>query len=201
MILAGADGTWSDAVRIEIVNGRGEPQRWPMTLATRAAATLQLDAETAGELNWWIAPSDTDTLPRQTYRITARLDTRESSAHGAWRGTAASDSVAITIIDEPAADHDLEAAAQLMASYFIQIGETDRALEVVTELTKDRPNSPGALELQGDVLALLDRSSEALDAYDRAIEILIALEPDAPEPPMELLQKRHTVLDKLIDPP
>jgi predicted Zn-dependent protease len=69
-----------------------------------------------------------------------------------------------------ASDRDIEARYARLFAY-MEMGQTDQALEIVDELIAERPNDAFFHEARGDVLQKGSRIRESLPSYRRAVEL------------------------------
>lgn len=203
MIITVPAGAWSDTIHLETRDMRRQAQTWPLHFANNPTSTLALDAQTVGALYWWLAPEDTAHLAAGTYTLIAVLDSHNPSPAGEWQGTTASVPVSVRIEPEPqplpAETESLK--VRLSAGYEWLRGHPDAALAMLDALLAKQAQDIAALELKGDLLAGAGRFGEALPTYDAALAALYAASAEGEEPPEELLEKRHTVLEKLLTAP
>jgi tetratricopeptide (TPR) repeat protein len=195
LVLAAAAGPWSAAVRLEVHDQRGEALRWPFHLVAQGAPALALDAQTGGDLTWYLAPEETAALPAGDCTLVARLDTRDSAAPGGWKGARSSETVRLAVGEGPAALSPEQEATKyvLLAEYARLRGDPKQALAHVEDLLSKQPGSIAGLTVKADLLADTGRHLEALAACNKAIDAFHARYPKSREPPHGLLLRRRAL--------
>jgi hypothetical protein len=191
-------GSWADAVKITILDSSGVQQNWPLHLLLRptgADASLSLDSETSGQLAWWVSSADTSSIAAGTYQVIATLDTTGATDPNAFNGQASSAVVTLTFANEPSTltPEQLEKKYLLFAFYDVLQGNTSQALTDVDNLLAAQPQNLTAMVAKGDLLQQSGKTADALTIYDQAIAAFYATTPDAPEPPVELLNRGATL--------
>ncbi|MFQ5845102.1 MAG: hypothetical protein ACE5JG_08960, partial [Planctomycetota bacterium] len=198
------EGTWADLLDLEVRDGGGKAQEWPLRLApiAKPGVELTLDRETSGALVWLLSPEDSERLAAGTYRLQAVLrDERSGGDEGRWRGSVRSDRATVRIVPPP---DPLPPEAEgrrdgLLARYHVLRGEDEAAMAVAQRMRERAPDSIAAATLQGDLLAAAGRDREALKAYNRALALFRRQHPDAGEPPRDLLRRQSRLLDRVLE--
>jgi hypothetical protein len=193
------EGTWADAVSLEVKNEKGEALRWPFHLAPAGAETLALDAETTGALDWWLTAEETAQIAEGTYKVVGVLDTRAAAAEGAWKGIVRSPSVAVRINKEPASPgvQQQEEKYLLLANLAHLRGDARQATARIDELLAKQPRSLAGLAFKVELLADAGKTEAALELVELAIGTFFSKYPDAQEPPFELLHTQQLLEEKL----
>ncbi len=200
LVIAAREGSWSNAVRVEIADERGALQSWPLRLASEISGPLTLDGGNGGLLLFTLAPEQTTGLAEGNYQIRARLVTSEAADTGAWKGEVAAVPVALRVAATPPqpTPEQQRAASLARAAYQLALGNAARAEAEIDELLQRDPTDRIGLLWKGDLLESAGHQDEALAVYEKALEAFWAANPDAEEPPAQLLARRDTLLRSLV---
>jgi hypothetical protein len=200
LLVAAQQGPWSNALQIGALDDSGNVHTWPFHLAETPTSTLSLTVPEGAAVDWWISPEETTRLAAGSYQVIAYLDTRQVTNPGTWRGTVSSVPVAVRIAPEPASlsPEQLSLKYRLLAHYTLLRGDQAQALAHVETLLSRQPDDIAGLELKGDLLGVMGKVEEALQAYDQALRLYIQRYPDAHEPPHILLMKKRDILNMLL---
>ncbi|MGA7730145.1 MAG: hypothetical protein WCD37_02610 [Chloroflexia bacterium] len=199
-LIVGVDGSpWSSAVTLEVVDAEGKAQSWPLQMAGALDGAITLDNEATGTVYLWLDPAESARLKEGVYAVTASLDT--ASLSGGWKGTAESIPAILTVSKAPTklSPEQESMRAQMLASQAIVRGDRAGAMSHLDELLAAQPGNISALEFKGDLLAEEGKTSEALDAYSKAIKTFYEQNETPDEAPTILAQKQHAMMDKLIN--
>jgi hypothetical protein len=189
LILASDAGGWSSALRIEIKGPTGAALNWVLNAINNPGLELTL-TEGYAELGWWLAPEESALLLPGSYTINAILDTSAVQRTNCWRGLASSVPATLQVQTEPAVLSEAQSEAKLLAwaEYAFQSGDPPGALTFLNLLLAQYPANIGALTLKGAILLNAGQFEPAREASDAALEALLATTPDAPEPPLFLME-------------
>src|SRR5713226_285518 len=189
MILAAKEGPWSGAQTLEVTDGRGQAQRWPLHLATVTEKLLTLTATKGGELIWWLSPDETAQIPVGKYRLLATLDTTQSAAKDGWKGRSVSEPFSIDLQSPPAQLTEEQHLARyfLLASYHLVRKDSQQAVGAINEVLKAQPNHIRGLAFKGDLLAADGKTDEAISLYQQALKEYEKKYPKSKQPPVYLL--------------
>ena len=199
-LIIGADGSpWSRAVTVEVMDAEGKAQSWPLQVAGAPDGAITLDNEATGTVYLWLDPAESARLKEGVYAVTASLDT--ASLPGGWKGTAESIPAILTVSKAPTklSPEQESMRAQMLAGQAIVRGDRAGAMSHLDKLLAAQPGNIGALEFKGDLLAEEGKTSEALDAYNKAIKTFYEQNEHPDEAPAVLAQKQHAMMDKLIN--
>jgi hypothetical protein len=212
------DGTWSGAARLEVKTPQGQIVNWPFHLTAAPPGDLQLNPTSWGRLVWLLGPEETGRIPAGRYELTVMLDNMAWPAPDAvkpappgplnpfgyplashdWKGAIRSAPIVVHIDAEPSAlPADAEEDKHLLLAEAAQEAKDPKQAEArIDELLARQPKSVDGLTWKGDLLAAAGKTDEAFDAYDRAVNAYVERNPDAAEPPVLLLRKRHEMMSK-----
>lgn len=200
-IVIGAEPTtWSQAVRLEVQSATGDVISWPIERAEAETADLRLDAAGQGDLLAWISPENTAALAAGDYVLTARLDTRAATAAGVFVGVAESVPVSVHVRTEPDSLTGIDEVRMLerFARYHALVGDEASARGAAEELALLHPESPRGFALLGDLDVGAGATAQALAHFEAAVDAFHAANPDAEEPPTELLARRRGLRSDLL---
>jgi hypothetical protein len=178
------------ALRVRIASPAGEPQSWPLHVATPLPAELRLERDASADAVWWLDGAETAALADGRYTLVAEL------------GAAASPPAAVTLTPEPTPltrERAREKRLRVIALLLLR-GDRAAARSEVDALLREEPDDLAALEVSGDLYAAEGRTTEALDAYSRALHVFFERNPKPPEPPVALLEKRQAVMEHVVVP-
>jgi hypothetical protein len=200
LTLTAREGPWPSAVRLEVVNVRGEAVAWPFRAEGPADAALTLGPAAGADLAWQLTPEQTEKIAEGDYRVVAVLEA--ASRAGAWKGTVRSPAVPVAVRKEPSplSPPQDEEKHLLLAGQAVLAGDGDAALWHVDQLLARQPRSIGGLAFKADVLTAVGRKKEALRLYEQAVDAFYEKHPDAEEPPGDLLMKWKTLFYELNKP-
>lgn len=142
-----------------------------------------------------LGPDATAAMQPGTFRFRAVLETPLWLRWG-WTGRVVSAPVTVVIVDSSQAGErreelDVQRLA-LLAGFHTTAGRFGDAHQSATQLARLRPTEVRSHVLLGDTLAGLNRYTEALDAYRRAMALL----PRSYEEPTVLLQRIRRVIEQ-----
>jgi hypothetical protein len=198
--LAAENGPWSNALRIEIRNAQGVVQDWPLRLVKAVEGDLSLGPRDRAQLFWQVDAAQTTALPEGEFDVTATLDTTKSAKKEGWTGRVASSPTSFRVRQEPSPlPPAIVSQKQMLFAWTAALeGRPKDAAAAVDALLLLQPRNIGALSFKGDLLAQAGDDREALDCYEKALDVFHERNPDAPEPPMFLLSKHHALLEKAL---
>jgi MBG domain (YGX type) len=195
------NGSWANAVRLQIVSSAGIQQTWPVQLLSPPTGSLTLDAVNTGTLTWVVAPSATAGIAPGSYLATATLDTTASAGTTGWNGVTNSYVISILIAPAPAAmtADQQEEQATLSALYDHLLGNNTQAIADLDSFVSQNPGSIRAQALKGDYLEQNGQFTDALSAYDEAVGAFYDANPTgAPEAPEALLDGQGRLRSELL---
>ena len=200
-LIVAAPSSWADLIQLEVTGASGPASTWPVTLLQRPPSSLTLDIEHAGELRWTLSPAEASKLAADQYRLAAVLTTGDATPEGAWKGTARSNPVLLTLLDEPA-PMSMELKEQKMmvfSDYHLVRGEANEAARVIEAHLAEDPESIDGLAMSGELAVVRGNIPEAIRFYERAIDMHSTRFPDSHEPPVTLYA-RVRQLQKQLSP-
>lgn len=198
ILISAGQGPWSGAIKVEVRDQQEALMNWPFQFAAPTNSVLQLTSDSAAKLYYWIAPQDTAQLAPGDYQLDASLNTTGATAPGVWKGEAAATPVTIALGDEPATltEDQFEEKQKLFANYYLLQQNLSEAQSQIDQLLAQYPENIGGWSLRAGMLA--DRQPKAaLDACNRALQIIQAKFPTAKEPPEALLGLRSALQQQL----
>jgi hypothetical protein len=200
LVIVAQGASWAGALTLDVKDAAGSAASWPIVISPPAPGDLRLDARTEGDLLAWLAPASTTALAPGDYVVVARLDTRGATAVGAFRGLVESVPVAVHVSDEPVPLPALLEIRklELLAQYQARAGDLVAARGFADELALRHPESPRGFALLGDLDAQDGHTAQASDRFSDAIAAFLAANPDAEEPPTELLARRRELRSQLL---
>lgn len=200
LVIAAPEGAWSNAMRVEIADERGALASWPLRLASEVSGPLTLDAGNGGLLLYTLAAEATGGLAEGVYSIRARLTSSAVADAHAWKGESAAAPISLRVAAMPLqpTPEQQRAASLARAAYQLALGDTTRAEAEIDALLQNDPTDRIALLWKGDLLETAGHTNEALAVYEKALEAFWAANPDAEEPPTQLLTRRDALLRNLV---
>jgi len=186
--ISGAGAPWSRLVRFEMTGG----DAWPLEPAVEAPNEVTVDERTSAVLFWTIAPEISAKLPQGERTVVAVLETRDGGG-GAWTGVARSRELRVAVVDEPnpLPPAWAERKAEVGIDYAFCHEGAGPALGRAEAAVKAQPASWRLLSVKGNLLAGLDRRTEAIAALDEAIALWWNENPKGCAPPWELVAQRE----------
>lgn len=198
-ILIGATGgPWSDAVKIEVRDAQETLVNWPFQFTPPTNTVLRLTSDSPAKLYFWIAPQDTASLTPGEYQLDATLNTKDAVAAGVWKGETAATPITVVLADEPASlsEEHFEEKQRLLANYYLLLQNFPEAKKQIDLLLATYSENIGGWSLLAATLA--DRQPKAaLDACNRALQIINDAAAPAKEPPEALLGLRSALEQQL----
>ncbi len=188
---------WTAALTLRIDNASGAQQVRPVELMWSAKEPIVLEPLSEAAVFWVVAPERASALAEGDYTISLTLDTRKAPQDGAWSGACRARQVSLKVAAEPArlgADEE-RLKALVRARYYELRGDRATALSVIQERLARTPDDPVVLAEQAGLLERSGNVQEAIAALDRAIAAYYKQNPDADEPPTEMIRN----LSRLID--
>jgi hypothetical protein len=142
-------------------------------------------------------------LPEGKFDVTATIDTTKSAKQDAWTGRVASSPTSFELRQEPSPlPPTVVSQKQMLLAWTAALESRPKdAADAVDALLLLQPRNIGALTFKGDLLAQAGDDREALDCYEKALDIFDERNPDAPEPPLFLLSKHQALLEKALRAP
>jgi hypothetical protein len=203
---------WNEFVRVEAIAGEatmpfrlvrvGPPRSVHVLRKIDGSPTVTEDSRAVAHLErgrhvhtvtFVAAPEQTAAAHPGTYRMRGVLDVPRWMPSG-WRGRAVSPLVTVVVVDPSKAgqqSEQLEAERLARTSaFYLNAGRFGDALDMATKLAALRPRESRSFTLLGDAAAGLNRLTEALEAYRRAMALL----PRSYEEPTMLLQRIRDVV-------
>ena len=201
-LVVGADfSPWTGMLKLDVVDGEGNVQTWPLQLADAPEGAVTLDATSFATAHWTLGVEQTAKLKEGVYIVTATLDTKSLADGGA--GSVESIPATLTVTKAPAtlSDEQQSLLAQSLAAQAVIKGDTTEAMSILDEQLAKQPNDISVLEFKGDLLAADGKTDEALKIYNAALKLFYEANPDFPEPASILADKQHEMMDKLLETP
>lgn len=192
--------SWADAIAFDIAL-EGKTAAWDLKLAAPPDdQTLVLDGRTVAECVWRMSPDATAVLQPGRYRLTARLEIKNSDG---WNGLAQSAPVTISMVEEPSPLPSAGYARKqrLRADYALAGGAAGEAEAILDGLLKSQPKDVAALSVKARLLELKDEIALASIFAQRAVLAAKEQNPDGKEPPKELLDLRSRLWTRLMTAP
>lgn len=201
IVLGGASKSWTEGVKVNVVDADGKSQAWPLKLVEPKDKEVTLDATSFGSAYWTLGVEETAKLKDGAYIVTAILDGDELQKVGT--GEIESIPAVVTVKKAPATLTDEQQAelAQNNASQAFVEGDSAGALDIIDGLLEKSPRDIAAMEFKGDILAGDGKYKEAMEAYGTALKVFYEDNPESPEPPSTLAEKQHDMMDKLLATP
>lgn len=181
---------WPAPVRLTIRNADG-PVTWPLQSATSTLEPVTITATSPAVAVWTLSPEATKALLPGDYTIRA-----EHPATGASR------LILVTVSPEPA-ELTLEQTSlkvRLRSRHEEWTGTRESALRILTEWLETTPGDIAGLTDASDLLADMDRVSEAIELADRALTAFTEQFKDARHPPAGLLRRIRSLEARLPVP-
>jgi tetratricopeptide (TPR) repeat protein len=195
IVLESKAGSWSADLAIKMVAADGSSPELRFRQAGPPANKATLDVAGAAHVYWILSPEDAQALGPGPFEITLSADMRQVAAPGAWNGVASSNSVRISIRQEPAEwtfsmlnQHWLG-----LSLYHELLGDSGAALAAVEELLGKQPGSVSGWIRKGDILTANENLEEASACFRRALRILYEDDPKPTHPPSEILGKLNAI--------
>jgi tetratricopeptide (TPR) repeat protein len=199
-LTVGEDGNpWTGAVTLEVTDAEGQAQTWPLQVADAPEGAVTLDNEATSTAYWTLVPDQTVELAEGDYAVTATLDA--ASFESGWQGSARSRTAFLHVSKAPeslSAEQE-SLLAQRLAAQAVLVGDSEGAMAILDELLAEQPDSIGALEFKGNLLADEGRTEEAFQAYSQAIRAFYEQNENPDEPPAMLAHKQHEMMVKLLE--
>jgi hypothetical protein len=142
---------------------------WKLTMVKPATpTTVTLDEKQIAWATFVVAPEQTASVTKETYRMRAHFENRYS---GQWRGKIVSNPVSITVVESKEMSvYGQKKKYLVMVEYYLAIKDYDRAITAAQQVLAVAPQS-----IDGQIL--LGRSKEAkgefraaLEAYEKALK-------------------------------
>src|SRR5438445_5540018 len=202
ILLASEPGPWTNAVKLSISNANGDSQTWPFHTTVNPSNTIVLDSSHYAQLDWWLAPEQTSLLSTGQYTAEVSLNTTNVTLPDAWNGVADSVPADLQILDEPASLSEAQAENKYgqLAQYYSFLGNNTLALDQLNLLLATYPTNITGLRLKSIVLDALGRTVEAYNSCQVALAEAYARNPNAMEPPLNLLLLQRQLMNKLFVP-
>ena len=190
---------WTGAVTLEAMDAEGKTQSWPLQVASAPESAVSLDNEATSTAYWTLGPDQTVELKEGDYAVTATLDT--ASFASGWQGAVRSASAVLHVRKAPEvlSEDEESLLAQRLAAQAVVVGDNAGAMSILDELLAKQPNSIGALEFKGNLLAEGGRTEDALQAYSQAIRAFYEKNENPEEPPTMLAHKQRDMMVKLLE--
>lgn len=189
-------GSWQEALVLEVRNASNDIVAWPFHPMIQPDQSLVLGGDDSAKAQWWLDPSETQSLPEGTYAISVSF--KPDAAEG-LPGYIAQDRFYLKIEPEPAPlEPALESAKQYqMADFFLFKDDAGAASDIVDKLLAAEPENIDALSLKSKLLAGEGKNLEAANVLGDALNIYYRKYPNA-DPPLGLLHQRSEVLKTLM---
>lgn len=200
IVIPAAPTSWAQNVSVEVTTDAGDVVAWPIDSPAPPSGDLQLDASTTGTLFSSLSPANSAGLTPGDYVLTARLDTRNATAPGAFVGVVEAVPVAVRVIARPsqlaAADEIRE--LELLARYHALMGDLAAARASAEDLSLLHPESSRGFALLSDLDAAAGDVPQALADVEQALAAFYAANPTSQEPPTRLLSRRRSLRNQLL---
>ena len=177
-------GSWTQALRLTVMDASGAAQSWPMQLAQAGPSTLTLSGINNAEAVWLVAPADTAPIPAGVYSLSATLDTTSGAAAGTWSGSVRSNGSSVQLQVEPSSLAPEEEASKYLAiaAYARLRGDKPGVGTALDTLMAHQPDILEAYVEKADLLADGGDYAGALALYQQARAKFLAKNPNPDEP-------------------
>ena len=192
-----AHDTWAAAIRFRVTDSTGAEQAWPISLVSPPEQPmLELPSRVWTEVAWQMKPDDTSRIALGSYRMSAELAIEDGLG---WNGRTTSTPVTVQIVDTPDLSPDDAAAAEAMlrAQYAAYNRDPSAAAAILDALLSAQPARTKALAARAQLAEAAGDPSLAFLCAAQAVTIARQKNPDAKEPPAELILLRDRLFAAL----
>ena len=202
ILIAAAQGPWTNALRLDISDAAGNLQSWPFQITTITSNTTVLDSVHFAQFDRWLTPEQTLMLATGKHTLVATLNKSNVTVPGAWKGEVDSVLAEVNIRDEPATLSQIEAENKYsqLALYKLFAGNGPAALDHANQLLTLSSTNIAGLKIKSMALNALGRPMEAEASVEQAISETYARNPAPREPPTELFQMRRELQNTIFAP-
>jgi tetratricopeptide (TPR) repeat protein len=146
-----------------------------------------------------LPPADTASLVPDRYTLAVVLTSADTTPEGAWKGTARSNPVVMSVLEEPAPmpPELKEEKMRVFSSFHLLRGEIEDAVRVIEAHLAEDPESIDGLAMKGEVAVERGNIPEAIRSYQKAIAVHSKRFPDSPEPPVGLYSRLRQLQEQL----
>ena len=192
LLLATGSGNWAQSLQVSVVDGAGQAQAWPLHLYSSPSNSVTLDAGHAGQLLYYLAPSETAAVSVGNYEIDVTLAVTNSPDTNSWQGQVSSVPVQLTLNNEPVplSDADTESKQKLLASYHLLMAQPQQANADIDQLLVAQPTNINAMVFKSYLLRTSNQPLQAESLLSSAIDQFYTAFPDSQEPPLDMLRQR-----------
>ena len=189
------EGAWRDALIVEAVNSSGTAVKWPLHPVKQSDASITLGVNDTATAEWWLEPSETQTLAEGTYTIKASFDAKLIDG---LPKDISSDVFHLKIIKEPSTlDTDTESEKQLQLALLSSLKDDQKtANELVDKLLAADGENIGGHRLKAKLLVREGKKLEAISSMDKALNSYFKKYPNAC-PPVGLFNERAEILNSI----
>jgi len=152
-------------------------------------------------LLFYLSPQETAAIPAGAYLIELMINTTNSPNPAAWKGEVHSVPVQLALGNEPASltPAQLESKQTLLTSYHLLREQPQQANVDIDQLLAVQPDSIAGLGFKSYLLQLENQPMQAERLLTVAIEKVYWGFPDAPEEPIDLLDRRNQIREVLAN--
>ena len=190
--LQAKQGSWRDALVVDVTNAYGEHVAWPLHPVQQSEGSVTLGVDDTATAEWWLEPTETQTLPAGAYTLTVSF--RSNTLEG-LPGYIVSDRFHLKIEKEPAPLPQTTASAKQLeiAAFSLFRGDTKNAGALVDQILAREPENIGGLRLQAKLLVREGKKLEAANKLEEALHVYYKKYPKA-DPPLGLLHERSEAI-------
>jgi hypothetical protein len=202
IVIASAQGAWTNALHIEIVDASGASQQWAFNTRISPGPIITLDGSRYARFDQWLTPEQTINLSTGLYSVTVKLDTIGSTLEAAWKGTVEPAPATVEILAEPAvlSEEDAEEKYSQLAEYELFQNNAAKALQHIDQLLSGFSTNLGGMKIKATALNALGRAAEAHSVSTQAIDSYYARTKVAQEPPISLITLQNELEQTLLKP-
>lgn len=185
-------GSWREALILGITDSSGVKVNWIVHPVKNTEASLTLGVDDTATAQWWLDPSETQSLAVGQYKITASFDPKlvDGLPSDVWL-----DDFYLNVSKEPSPlDSDTANDKQIqIAMLAILKDDLKGAGDVIDKVLINDPDSIGGNRLKSTLLLHEGKEREAVDSMDKAIHGYYKKYPSSC-PPAGLFTQRDEIL-------
>ena len=194
-------GNWTKALSVKVVDPNGQEVHWTLQQLPASSDQVSLVGAQTANVQWLVAPQDTQAIADGTYEVTVTLDTSTTAATGQFAGSVTSSSALVQVQAEPGSlsAEDETAKLLLFSRYSRLAGKPADALNYVNSALDKHPEMMQAWSDKAILLEAAGDLSGAMAAIQKAQDLWTArFANSSTTPPPSLLDKRMAdLLDKV----
>ncbi len=199
IVLSGRNGSWHDSLELSVEDANGKRVQWPWRQPSSERGPVTLDGRVGLEWIWWLAGSETQSIPPGKYSFRAVLDSSAVKMAEAWKGKVSSRPVNLAFESPQQISPAEEARKEIQNARVDALGGNNAAaIARLLAITRNQPKNVEALSLAAALLADANRLDEAYEQYSRAIDAWYESSTQADAVPVLLLKARRDVRKRLL---